>query len=93
MLSLEKYEKLPDHNIFGLGLLENKFNGTFSIDEKKVVWVAYKNNGKFAIYYGGISESPLQIIESGRKITNLELVKKLVNCSKRVIKEKYDLWQ
>ena len=93
MLSLEKYNRIPCKNIFAAGLLENKFNGTFLIDEKKVIWVAYKNGGKFAIYYGGISESPIQIIESGRKITNLELVKKLVNCSKRVIREKYDLWQ
>ena len=93
MLSLEKYEKIPSKNIFGIGMLENKYDGKFQIDEKKVIWVAYKNGGKFAIYYGGISESPLQIIETGRKITNLELVKELINCSKRVIRLNYDLWQ
>lgn len=58
------------------------------------------NIGNKALYIAGlfvtclsIYESPIQIIESGRKITNLELVKDLINCSKRVIKEKYDLWQ
>lgn len=93
MLSLEKYEKIPSKNIFGIGMLENKYDGKFQIDEKKVIWVAYKNSDKFAVYYGGINESPIQIIEAGRKLMNLELVKKLLNCSKRVIKEKYDLWQ
>ncbi len=92
MISIEKYNRIPCKNIFAVGLLENKFNGTFLIDEKKVIWIAYKNGDKFAVYYGGINESPIQIIEAGRKIMNLELVKQLVNCSKRVIREKYDLW-
>ena len=47
--------------------------------------VVKRKDLSFVVYYGTINQSNKDIIKSGKKITNLKLVQKLVNCDDEIL--------
>jgi len=92
-ITKEIFDKIPDGNIFAVGVIPNSPEGLFmtrSDINRLLLWSAKKGLGNdWAIYCGWLDENSIDsVTRIGDKIHDKNHIKKCVNCTDYVL-EKY----
>lgn len=91
LITEEIFLKLQHGEVFASGIEQNSIDGIFMVRSnagRLLRWIAKKGyNQDFAIYVGWEDQTTADsVMRHGDKVTNTEIIKRLLNCDDEVLK-------
>lgn len=90
LLDMAMLDRTPPGGILASGIIPNSLEGLYMTDTRKgdmLKWIAKKGHGwnDWAIYIHWANASTIWILSNGDKVTNVEHIRKLTNCTDEVL--------
>jgi len=81
MMTLDEFNKIPNHTIFAKGVVPNSPKGIYMTDHRlgdNLIWIAKKNHGDWAIYTHWEEKGQDYVEDYGDKLRTKDDILKLL---------------